>query len=90
MESYNTKIATKPNVEMVHISLERGDGGNETALKWAKKESFPWPTVLPSDKNSVIFKDTEVRFVPTYVLFDKDGNEIVRGKDECFEKIKGL
>ncbi len=74
---------------MVHVSLERGE--NEAkALAWATKEKFPWLTVMPGKMGETIFKDIKVKFVPTYVLVDKDGKELLRGSKEIFEKIKSL
>ena len=43
MVDYNEKIAKKANLEFIMVSL---DDQESSAVKWAKKEDFPWPTLL--------------------------------------------
>lgn len=87
MKSYKEKIAPVSNVELVMMSYDKT---KEAALTWAKKESFPWPTVLGDDKAKVAFGDAEVLGVPTYILFDKHGKELMRGKENIFKKLEEL
>lgn len=87
MKSYKEKIAPLSNVELVMMSYDRS---KEAALKWANKEQFPWPTVLGEDKDKIAFGKAEVLGVPTYILFDKQGNEVMRGKQEIFKKLEEL
>ncbi len=75
------------NVELVMMSY---DQSSKEALEWAKKESFPWPTVLDKDKGAVHFGSVEVRGIPTYILFDKGGKEIAKGKEVIFKKLRRL
>ena len=89
MEKYNNKISKLGNLELVQISVDR-DGAKATA--WAKKESFPWPTILMADIEKTMVKDIKTNAVPTYVLIDKDGKEIARAHDSAtvmtkFEEI---
>lgn len=84
MKSYNDKIAPLKNVELVMMSYDRTE---KDALAWAKKESFPWPTVLGDDKAKVHFGSVQVLGVPTYILFDKDGKVITKGKEAIFAEL---
>lgn len=74
------------NVELVQASVDKD---LDKAAEWAKKESFPWPTVLQPDIEKTLLKDIEVAGVPTYVLLDKDGNELARAhsSDPVMEKL---
>ena len=71
MKSYNEKIAPLKNVELVMMSYDKAA---KDTLAWAKKESFPWPTVLWQDTGKVHFGSAEILSIPTYLLFDKNGN----------------
>jgi hypothetical protein len=84
VKSYNDKIAPLKNVELVMMSYDKS---SEDALAWAKKESFPWPTVLGDDKKEVHFGSVEVLSIPTYILFDKDGKVVAKGKEKIFAEI---
>ena len=75
MEKYNSEIASLDNLELVQVSVDRDQ---DKAVGWAKKESFPWPTILMSDIQKTMVKDIKTNAVPTYVLIDKDGNEMFR------------
>ncbi len=87
MEKYNDKIAKIDNVELVQVSQ---DEDVEEASAWAKKESFPWPTILKADIAKTFLKDVKTEFVPTYILFDKEGNELLRSdnSDPLMAKLK--
>lgn len=87
MESYKKHIATNPKVELVHVSYDNED---KAAADWAKKEGFPWPTVLRSQAEASGLEAFAGDFVPEYVLLDKDGKVLARGKDEAFVKIAAL
>ncbi|MFC4993888.1 TlpA family protein disulfide reductase [Rubritalea tangerina] len=87
MKSYNDKITKMDNVELVMMSYDRTD---KAALDWAKKESFPWPTVLGQDKDAVHFGSVEILGVPTYILFNADGDIVTRGKDDIFKKLEEI
>ena len=63
------------------------DESAEDALAWAKKESFTWPTVLGEDTSKVHFGSAEVSSVPTYILFDKNGKIITKGKEKIFAEL---
>lgn len=86
MKSYNEKIASNPNVDLVLIS--RDDGSRE-ALEWSKKVKFPWPQVMKKD-TSKFFLQHYGGGVPTYVLIDREGKALAKGKAACFAKIAEL
>ena len=87
MESYNEKIAGNDKVEFIHFSHDESDGD---ALKWAKKEKFPWLTVLPGRRKAADLEKFAGEYVPEYLLISKDGEVVAKGKDECFAKIAEL
>ena len=87
MESYNTLIKPKKNVELIFISCDRSE---DAALKWAIKENFPWPTVLPDKLRRSGLEKYAQRGIPSYTLIDKEGKILAQGKYACFEKIKEL
>lgn len=75
---YKKDIATNPDLEVIHISLDREDGAAE---QWAKSFEEPWPVILPSDVDQkVLVEPYNIRAVPSYVLVDQTGKEIARGK----------
>lgn len=76
MEKYNSDIAGMDNLELVQISVDKNPAA---AITWAKKESFPWPTVLIGDRATGFLADIKTNAVPTYVLIDNKGKEILRG-----------
>jgi|TARA_B110000879_G_scaffold27857_1_gene37914 hypothetical protein len=78
VEKYNTEIAKLDKLELVQVSVDRDA---KKAVGWAKKESFPWPTILMTDIKKTMVKDIKTNAVPTYVLIDKDGKEIARAHD---------
>jgi thioredoxin-related protein len=78
VEKYNSEIAKLDNLELVQVSVDRDA---KKAVAWAKKESFPWPTILMTDIEKTLVKDIKTNAVPTYVLIDKDGKEISRAHD---------
>ncbi len=83
MEKYNNKITKIDNLELIQVSL---DQELDVAKQWAKKESFPWPTVLMPDISKTFIKDIKAEMVPTYILMDKDGKEILRGNSDDLMK----
>ena len=92
MEKYNKHIAEASNVEFVHVSLDRGD---DAAVTWGAKESFPWLTVLPDDVKASGLRDAykTTNSVPEYHLVDGEGNTIVAGSPSsaaAFAKIAEL
>lgn len=88
MEQYHELIAPNPKVAFIHASL---DFERPEAAKWAKKEKFPWPTVLLEDHEATGF-DTlgGQEQVPDTVLLDKDGQVLTRDENEAFKKIAEL
>jgi len=78
VDKYNDKISKMDNVELIQVSRDKNV---EKATAWAKKESFPWPTVLMADQKKTFVKDIKINGVPTYVLLDKDGNILVQAND---------
>jgi hypothetical protein len=87
VESYKSHLAGQSKVLMVHLSY---DDEPTEALAWAKKEQFPWLTVLEPKVPSVDLEEFTDGGVPDYVLLSADGEVLARGKDEVFEKIKSL
>ena len=78
MEKYNDKISAMDNVEMVQASMDHDPA---KAAEWAKKESFPWPTVLNEDIAKTALKDVVVLGPPSYVLMDRDGKILAQAHD---------
>lgn len=76
MESYNNDISKIDNLELVQISVDRN---LKQAVDWAKKEKFTWPTVLIENRAAGFLSGIKTNAVPTYVLVDKEGKEIMRG-----------
>ena len=63
---------------MIHISMDRSE---DAALKWAKSFKQPWPIMLLKDTNqNKLMTPYNVRAVPTYILVDREGKEVARGK----------
>lgn len=87
MGTYNEKIATNPKVELIHVSA---DTDKKDAEEWAKKEKFPWPTVLPDDVKRSGLDKYAGSGVPHYVLIDKDGKQIAEGQGEVLGKVQEL
>jgi thiol-disulfide isomerase/thioredoxin len=80
VKQYNNEISKLDNLELVHVSVDRN---LSQAVAWAKKESLPWPTILPGDLNKTMVKDIKTNAVPTYVLIKKNGDEIARAHDSA-------
>jgi hypothetical protein len=80
VEKYNSKIAKLDGLELVQVSV---DNDLSKAVAWAKKESFPWPTILKTDIQKTLVKNIKTNAVPTYVLIDKEGKEITRAHDSA-------
>ena len=87
MEKHNKLIAPNAKVAMIHMSLD-DDLAEATAL--ASKEGFPWLTVFQDDAEASGLKDYGSGFVPDYVLIDKEGKVVTKGKEEVFTKIAAL
>jgi len=87
VKSYNSKIAKNRKVELVMIS---GDRNVSTATSWAKKEKFPWPTVLSGDQENFMLNKYASRGIPHYIMIDKDGNTICTGKEACLQKASSV
>lgn len=86
MKSYNEKIAPNPDVDIVLIS--RDDGSRE-ALNWSKQAKFPWPQIMKKDTSKFLLKYYGGG-VPTYVLIDRTGAILAKGKAASFAKIAEL
>jgi len=74
---------------MVHISL---DGTEDSATAWAKEFDQPWPTILREDMDAdqlvkPFFPDGRIS-MPSYILVDREGKEVVRGKAEALAAAK--
>ena len=86
MEKYKTKIASNPAIEMIHGALEP----EAAALIWAKKEAFPWPTVMDQDLEKAGLEQYASTFVPGYILIDKNGKKLAENAENVFAKIDAL
>ena len=89
VESYNKEIAENPKAELIHLSRDRSE---DDAKEWAIKESMPWPTLMSDDQDvktliTPYFPDGSMG-VPTYILVDRTGKELARGKSAAFDQIK--
>ena len=87
VEKHNKLIAPNDKVAMVHVSF---DDDLDEATNWAKKEGFRWLTIFQDDLEASGLKGYGGDFVPDYVLIDKNGKVVTKGKDEVFTKIAGL
>ena len=87
MEKHNKLIAKNPKVAMIHVSY---DSDVAAATDWAKKEKFPWLTLFEDEHEASGLAELGGEFVPDYVLIDKDGKIVTKGKTEVFEKIASL
>ena len=87
METYNNKIASNDKVELLMASA---DQDTKAALAWAKKHTFPWPTVLMKKIGKAGLEKYKAGFVPHYVLVDKDGKKLAEGKENCLKKAAEL
>jgi len=68
-----------------------GDRDVSAALKWAKKENFPWPQVMAKNvTKGYSFMKHRNRFFPQYLLVDKDGNKVAEGLPKIMKKIDEL
>lgn len=65
------------------LSLDRT---KEAALDWAKKENFPWPTTMNDDSRKISAMK-HVQGVPTYVLLNKEGELLAKGKHAALEYL---
>ncbi len=80
VKKYHNEISKLDNLELVHVSADKKLSQAEA---WAKKESFPWPTILGADVQNTVIKNIKTNAVPTYVLVTKDGKEIARAHDSA-------
>lgn len=88
MEKYNKQIANNPNVELIHVSLDRSE---DAAENWAESNQFPWLSVLPKDVDRSKLRDYMTRnAVPHYSLRTADGKELANGSSAIFSKIAEL
>lgn len=56
---------------------------DKTHKAWAKKESFPWPTLLPKDvRRNALAQKYQAGPVPRMVIIDKDGKKVKEGHPE--------
>ncbi len=75
-------------MELILLSSDRDEAA---AKKWSVAENFPWPQVLPQNKSKdYSFMKYRSRYVPQYLLVDKDGNKIVEGLEAAMQKIESL
>ena len=86
LEKYKKHIVPNPNVELIHASYDEKE---KNALKWAKKENFPWPTVLQPEWEAVGLMEYDA-FAGEIVLVDSSGKMITKDEDEAFAKIAEL
>jgi len=85
--TYNEQIKKNESIELIMLSVDKDPSD---ALSWAKKENFPWPTILESEisKHSEkwnFYQEIE-SIVPFYMLIDGDGNVLATDKKTAFEK----
>jgi hypothetical protein len=87
VESYKKHLAGNSKVLMIHVSY---DEEIEDALKWAKKEQFPWLTVPYEHLEATGLEEFSGEFVPEYLLLAPDGKQLAAGKEDCFKKIAAM
>lgn len=91
METYRSEIASDNLVELIHLSQDRDE---DAATDWATEVGMPWPTLLTEDTDEddlILPYFPDGRFgVPSYLLVDRTGKEITRGKSNVFNKLEEL
>ena len=87
MSFYKKDIDKKRKVELVQMSQ---DTKLSDAASWAKKEKFPWPTVLYQDQESTMLTKYASRGIPHYILVDRNGKIQAQGFTDVVRKVKGL
>ena len=87
MKTYNEKVAKNDDIDLIQVSLDRDAN---SALKWAKKEKFPWHCIPNKNHKSAKMDKYNVRGVPTYILVDAEGKEITRDRTQVMKKLQGL
>ncbi len=87
METYQSEIANNKKVALIHLSQ---DDDKKDATTWAKSNLFPWPTILKSKQRSSGLLSYAGRFIPNYVLIDKNGELLAEGKSASLKKLKEL
>ena len=89
METYNKEIAENEEVELIHLSRDRGD---DAAEAWAAQEKMPWPTLMRDDTDGdalfAPYFPSGRMGIPAYIMVDHTGKEVARGKAEIMAKIK--
>ncbi len=71
---------------MIHISL---DQSADAALTWATSFQQPWPIMLMDDTDKeTLVTPYKVTGVPAYVLVDRNGKEVARGKAAALAMAK--
>lgn len=80
-------IAGKSKIAFIHVSFDEKE---KHALNWAKKEGFPWLTVLGAKREASDLEKFAVDFNPEYLLISPEGKLLTKGKEECFAKIKAM
>ena len=86
VEAYKRDVATNPKVELIHLSLDLDE---QKALSWARKERFPWPTLLKNDTGKELLSHHRGG-VPAYVLVDRSGNLLASGKREIWDRLRKM
>ena len=86
VESYQKDVVPNPKVEMIHISRDRS---NAAALKWARDDKLPWPTIMKDQIDASLLTHYSNR-VPSMILIDRKGNKVAEGKGPVWDKIKTL
>jgi len=88
IEKYKEHIESNPLIEFIHVSEDEGEGSAEN---WARKQEFPWLTVLPKQaKRSKIFQYKTRNVVPFYILVDAQGEQLAVGRNKVFAKLTAL
>ena len=86
VESYQKDVVPNPKVEMIHLSRDRN---NAAALKWASKDTLPWPTIMRDQIDASLLTYYSNR-LPTYILIDREGNKVAEGKGPVWSKLKTI
>lgn len=86
LEKYNKHIVSNPAVELIHASC---DDVEEEALEWARKASFPWPTILMPEWEAVGLHAYGAG-AGEILLIDSAGKILAKDEKDAFAKISGL
>lgn len=87
VQLYKDSIAKDPNVELILASCDRDE---DSAKKWAEKESMPFPILMEKEWSKIpALEKISPRGIPTGFLLDEKGKVIAEGLPMSVYKKSG-